>query len=311
MTLLLVPALAAAWLAGDLPTATKQKQLAPYFAPAPGAEVVIDPAELRDFGKTKKAGQLRGYIRVSPPKNVCFTITRNEGDPDDTICKPTTLSFSLLDLDKFGRLRWGIVTGDGDFGTPLFWRSQYRVAITTPMANAPEDPPVYEFITNCRAERQDFGGRRLFLELVGGKIWVVAFPDKDTMIPQPEAEANLFIVGANPSGKVSVKDAAAANTEAPKGEHGEAPPPPPKEVKTVDVMDGREIWSIPVRGTYEMPSTNFMPKGSVAPGAKGKCRYTYKGPEEDPKTGRIECLDADGYHHALLPATCLSALKPS
>jgi hypothetical protein len=300
------PLLSAALLSGDLPLATRQAKLAPYFQPAPGSEVVLDEGELRDFGKKRGAGLLRGFVRVTPPRGTCFTLTRDPSNPDDTICKATTLAFTLKDLDKFGRLAWRVGTGEGDFGTDLFWRSRYRVAVTTPAGTPPEDPPVYEFVTNCRAERQGFGGRRLYLDLVGGKTFVVALPDQDKLIPQPDADPNLFIVG-NVTGKVSVKEASAGKPPPPPPADGAAPPPKP--VEKVEVTDGRDVWHLPVRGTYEMSSTNFMPHGSVAPGGKGLCRYNYAGPEEDPKTGRIECRDADGYDHVLLPATCLSDLK--
>jgi hypothetical protein len=47
----------------------------------------------------------------------------------------------------------------------------------------------------------------------------------------------------------------------------------------------------------------------VPPGGKGRCRYILTGPDEDPGTGRLECLEVDGFRHVLLPLTCLKDVK--
>jgi hypothetical protein len=58
-----------------------------------------------------------------------------------------------------------------------------------------------------------------------------------------------------------------------------------------------------------MPASNFQPQGSVAPGGRGRCRYRFTGPDEDPLVGRIECHEVDLFHFVYAPLPCLAELK--
>lgn len=328
MTFLALLPLAAALNAGDLPEVERVKRLTPYFSPRVGQQVALDPRELRDLTKgpkAVKAGKLRGAIRVTPPAGQCFTIQRRADEPDDRICEAKELSFTLSEIDRSGRIRWVVTTGEGDFGTEVTWSTPYRVAITTPFNRDATEPPTYQFIASCLAEKSE-KGRRIKIGLFGGETWLVTLPDDEIMPPQPKALPNLFI--HTTGGKTSVKDAAKAKeaeanskaahesgAPAPEPEHKPETPPEKPASKSED--DGtnydeeadRLVWSVPARGAYEMGGSNFMPHGSVPPGGIGRCRYNYRGADDDPDTGRLECHDVDGFKHILLPLTCLKALQ--
>lgn len=333
-------AAAAPFFAADVPVAARQAKLAAYFTPNPTGELVLEPSELQRKIAKKKPTELRGHLEVHPPNGTCFTITRSEDDADEVYCKRTTVQFTLGELDRDGRLVWRIRTGENDIdGTQIAWRTPYRLAIVTPFDKTMDDPPKYEFITKCVASDAPTTGRRMTLSLLSGKTWIVTMPDKDKMVPQPDPVPNLVIISMG--GKVSVTEAAetekakkqggqrkaqaaakAAEKAAEGGEHGEAPaaehgdgehgdkaPPPDQEKKIYDSEDRAE-WSIPRRNAYEMNGSHFQPLGSAAPKMKSLCRYLFSGSEEDPKTGRLECHDVDGYKSVYLPLTCLRDLGP-
>lgn len=310
-------ALSATLLKGDLPLAERVAKLAPFFSPKPGQVLELDPTERRDLGTRIKPGKLRGQITVSPPKGVCFTIQRLDSESDDVVCKRQVLTFSYDHLDKNGRLNWKVGTGEGDFGTALSWQSPYRVAIVTPFDKELSDPPEYRYIDRCEAVKDD-NGRRIVLGLASGERWVIRFPAKDELLPQPDPPPNLFMTTAQ--GRISVKDAA-QNKKAEGSGHGSeppkegeppaegAPPAPPPPPAPPNELEDRGVWSIPLRNSYQMASSNFQPFGSVAPGGRGSCRYNFDGPEEDPTTGRIECHDVDGFKAVFVPLTCLRGIR--
>lgn len=303
---------AAAFMPQDLPEPERQRRLAPLFSPRPGEMLTLDARELRELGGRIPAQKLRGMIQISPPPGVCLTVTRSADEPDERLCKPKQVAFALGQLNRAGRLVWTVRTGDDDFGTEISWPTPYRTGIVTPFDRAPQDPPDYKFVVRCSADR---AARRIRIGLVSGETWIVALPKTDKLEPQPQPIPNLFMVVTG--GKVSVADAAkqkeAAET-AKKAEEAGAPAPTPAPTRHPDEApdedEDRAIWSIPARGAYGMSSSNFMPYGSVPPGGKGRCRYSYQGSAEDPATGRLECMDTDGFKHVLLPLTCLKDLKP-
>ncbi|TWW09981.1 hypothetical protein E3A20_08860 [Planctomyces bekefii] len=323
---------AAALIPKDLPETTRVQRLSPFFSPKPGNVLNVDADELRNLRTKIRPEALRGVIRVSPPKGTCFIITRMASQPDDRICKPKNLTFSLRDLNRAGQISWVIKTGDGDFGTTLVWPTPYRIAIVTPFNNSPEDPPKYHFILSCKATKTE-ETRKIALEIDNGQTWTIRFPKVDTLEPQPKPLPNLYIVASG--GKVSVKDAAekkraeeaareaeAAGAPAPDaapapgasgdgkdgdGKDGEKSDKKPEEV---DQSEDRVVWAIPARNSYGMNGSAFMPYGSVAGGSVGLCRYNYEGSTEDRWTGRVECHDVDGFRDVVLPVTCLRDIRP-
>lgn len=315
--------LASALLKGDIPAEERVEKLTPFFSPKPGEELGFDATEMRDLGKKTPPEKLRGQVVVSPPPGTCFTIERDSRDSDDVICKKTTLSFSFSQLDRNGFLSWKVSTGEGDFGTRLRWRTPYRVAVVTPFDKNLEDPPQYRYIRHCDGLNDPAKGRRIVLTMVDGETWIVRFPAKDQLLAQPDPIPNLFMTQTQ--GRISVKEAAEANrqkeAEAASKDHGkpeaeghgaEATPVKAEEKdKAPSQDDDRALWSIPLRGSYTMPASNFQPYGSVAPGMNGECRYNFQGPDEDPNAGRIECHDVDGFKQVYIPATCLGQIRTS
>lgn len=280
-----------------------------HFTPPPGEVLELSAAEVRDF-RGKDPAKLRGSVTVSPPKGRCLVITRHLDEPDDRVCKPTVLTFSLGDLDRQGRLSWRVD------GSEISWRTPYRVAITTPFDKKLEDPPVYRYVKACEPI-EDHTGRRIRVALFDGETWTVRFPETDKLLSQPDPIPNLYVTVSG--GKMSVAEAADASKK-----DGQAPAPasaapapapapetPKKKEDDVPLQpEDRAVWSVPRRGAYAMNGSYFQPYGSVAGGIKGTCRYNFTPPPEDPGTGRLECLDVEGFAHVLIPLTCLSALGP-
>jgi hypothetical protein len=312
-------ACSAALFSSDLPEAERVARLTRLFEPPVGAELRLDADELRDFSTKHKPTALRGFVRVKPPRGRCLTVQIREDVPDETICKEQTLSFRLGDLRHDGRLVWLVKTGEGDFGTPVSWPTPYRLVLSVPEGKA-EEPPERRFLQGCEARRLDDGERRIVLRFVGGGHWTLKFPKEDTLVRnQPEPVPNLFVAETrSKAGIPGSKEAPAeggqpaspapAPAPAAAGEHGAAaqaaPQPPPRKLPVEDDEE-EEKWHIPKRGTYEMSAANFMPFGSVTPGIKGKCRYSYAGDDVDPVTPRVECRGADGFEQVIIPVVCL------
>jgi hypothetical protein len=193
----------------------------------------------------------------------------------------------------------------------------------TPWDAAADDPQVYRFIEACEPSAGE-GGRKITLRLLGGEDWTIRLPKRDEALPQPDEVPNLFIYQSH--AKVSVKQAAQkteeSDHEAPEhDESAEAPKPvvkasgsddqePAVPADPNDNLADRKWWSVGLRGAYVMPASNFQPRGSVAPGMKGRCRYTFDSGADDPGVGRLECHDVDGFKVVLLPLACIKELGP-
>src|SRR5688572_7813561 len=88
----------------DLPLNKRLEILSPFFTPAIGKAVSIDPAEEQQRDKLAHPEQLRGYIQISPPRAFCFIIRRQEHQPDLRVCKAKAIPFTLEELDDKGWL---------------------------------------------------------------------------------------------------------------------------------------------------------------------------------------------------------------
>lgn len=303
----------------NAPEATRLKAISRFFSPRPGEAFALEARDRRDYKKTPVL-KMRGFIDVTPPKGVCLTIKLTDEDPDEIICKPRKLAFAISQLDRQGRLTWRITTGEQDPGTDLTWPSPYRMAFVTPWDAAEDDPQVYRFIEACEPSVSPDTGRKITLRLLGGDNWTIRFPDKDTALPQPDDEPNLFMYTSN--AKVSVTQAAKkpegeSSHETPEAEPVTAPPPTkisegepitPKDPN--DNIADRKWWAIPLRGAYDMSASAFQPSGSVAGRMLGRCRYNFESGADDPGVGRLECHDVDGFKKILLPLTCIKELGP-
>lgn len=314
------------YLSGDQSQSEKISRLKPFFVPTIGQTVEVDSRELRDFDHKKSKINplnLRGFIKVSPPKKHCFTITRHPDLPDDHICKPTLLSFTLNDLNKDGSIRWTIKTGPLDFGTDIQWKSPYRLASVMPH-DADKDIVVHKLIQSCQAKRQTALGHQIIVRFFGGEEWLIDFPEEEELLPQPRPMPNLYIAVAAKKGIPKSKKSTATETttttktQEPNESLATATgtqtttsnPNPGTITETDDPIESefndREAWAIPKRNGYRMDGYRFMPFGTTTKWAKGECRYIYSGPPEDATTGRLECHDVDGFKEIYLPLTCLS-----
>ncbi len=315
-----VNALAREWK--DLPEPQKTAEFAKMFHPAPLSTVEVDPFELQNFRGKRDWQDLRGFIQVTPPKSECLTIQRNPEDPDVQVCKKSTLVFRLRDMDHYGRIVWRVKRAGDVTPNDLTWHTPYRVAVGSPYLDdeiqkdpklASLQPPTYHLILNCRAI-PEFSDRRIILTLASGKEWIIRFPEHDELLPQPEAAANLFGSAAKSESKDAEKKEDHAEKKEDQAEkkedHAEKKEPAKKDAAPIpsNWVD-RETWSIPRRGAYQMNVSYFQPEGLVGGKMKGTCRYTFNGPKNDPKTGRVECREGSIFQEILVPVTCLSELK--
>lgn len=331
------------YLPGDRPLQENIEKLRPFFSPKLGDLVEVDSRELRDFDHQKAKINhlnLRGFIHIKPPKNHCFTITRNLDEPDDIVCKPKQLSFTLQDLQKDGSIRWTIKTGPLDFGTEVRWKSPYRLASLMP-SGKDEDTVVHRLIHSCQAQKNPHLGRIIILRYFGGEQWLIDFPEEEKMLPQPPPVPNLYIAVPAKKGlqfkkiKTSSKGSSTETGTTPSTSTGEPTAGEPAEQATgtatatatgtatgtatqvgspdsdpvEDEFEDREAWAIARRNAYKMEGYRLMPYGTTTKWFKGECRYTYLGPSEDPDTGRLECHDVDGFKEVYLPLTCMGEIK--
>lgn len=292
----------AALITGELPLNDRLAILSQHFNPKPGAEIYIDDYAAKEFGpKDRERGLLYGYIEVNPPKGTCFTVTKDESLPDIEVCKKTKLRWQLKDLDRHtGKITWSVRTGPGDFGTPLSWKSNYIIAKVIPAdKDFDEVSSTPVFIKTCRAIASDPGvgmGRRIELELVNGKKWLIRFPDKDTIIPMPTPVPTPAPVEEKKSGHGE-----------PEGEHGAASPTPTPA--PTPKPPAPEAWTLSTRRGFVMDVSGFLTGVSMPGGTKGKCRYQYENTIGDPDTGVIECHYSDAFTYFYSPLPCMKYLQ--
>jgi hypothetical protein len=309
----------------NTPEAERQETLKSFFNPPPNTFAKVSADDLKDANRSELK-KMRGFITVSPPKHTCFVITRDQKTPGDYICKKTSLAFDLTDIDRHGNLTWEVKTSADDIGTKVRWHTPYRTIIAIPRdrnepvvtkEKTPEDfwqsaPPKYLMIESCN-DISNENSRRIELKLFNGESWRFYFPFKHRLLPQPEEISNLEI--ANSSAKRSLSDAAKDKKQEPPKEAGHSEAPAEKKVEAVvkdekpNNYEDRKSWTISLRNSYEMSSENFHANNTNISGDRGRCRYNFLGPEEDPQTGRIECQNTSEYHMLLIPTTCLGAVK--
>jgi hypothetical protein len=332
-------------LRGDIPLAVKIQRLSKYFSPIPGQEILISSRELRDFPKSKvNPLNLRGTIKVSPPKGYCFTITRQLDQSDKVICQPSELHFKLAEMGRHGKIQWEVKTGEEDFGTPLEWPTPYRLAylipvsLKTPQKSDADNLVEYRVIASCVAQKSSVLGKKINIRFFDKEEWVIDFPEHEEPLPQPDPPPNLFISVAHSKGGIAStkkdnpnpgqdqtrdktastgagtgtgkstetgNETAAETTEKDASQQGKSP----SQKSSIDLDDDRAVWGIPQRYGYRMDGHRFMPYGTTTKWFKGECRYTYLGSADDPSTGRIECHDVDGFKEIYLPLTCLNDLR--
>jgi hypothetical protein len=331
---MMFPAIALpALLVGSL-SAAPSAPVADFFSPRPGSEVKVADADIARLATGAKTGQLRGFIDVSPPPGHCLAVFRGDTGGAEQVCKKTSLSFRLSDIDRAGRIRWEVKASALDPETTLTWPTPYRLAMFIARergkvhAKADSEeywrglPPSYAYIRSCN-DISEPGHRKLEVKLFTGESWRFIFPDKHQLLPQPFENPNLFISGGFqkrglPEGGKKAEgpaEAEAAPQPAPeekKPEESTASDPAKaagKKEEKPNNWEDRKSWTIPLRDSYVMSTDNFHPDNSQTPGTRGLCRYNFSGTAEDPGTGRMECLDTPYFHMLLLPMTCLNRVK--
>jgi len=263
-------------------------------------------------------------------------------DEDLTVCKPRDLTFTLGEIDRAGRLTWTVITGDGDFGTELFWQTPYRLAIVERGDTPPEDPPQYLFINRCEVDSKTSLGRRVKINFFSGEEWTLRLPPEDELLPQPDPVPNLYIARGRPKGGAPAEgETKPAEGEKPKadehekkdahgGGHGKADTEGHGEghgaekdkgkgeslsetakamQKEEEQFEDRKSWSLPMRGSYKVDGSMFSDGIALRHGAQGVCRYRYDGPNDDPNVGRMECHDVGAYRMIFAPLTCIRQLQ--
>jgi hypothetical protein len=279
--LLLAAASTSTLVTTETPELERYKAIAPYVSPAPGQEVRVDERALRDRKKTDPM-MLQGQIRISPPKGMCFTVTRNLDYPDDKICKTTNLSFKVKDLTPAGKLIWTIRTGPKDFGSPYEWQTPHRIAQVIPAGEKPDGGFIHVPISTCTAHSVDPEKRQIILELMSGQRWRIALPEKDVLLPQPASMPNLFLQKGAKGSPGTEKTDGESSDYVPKVEKGKPDDPVTK------------FWAMPERNSFTMNASNFK-TSDTTPGMKGTCRYQFKDAPGDPESGWIECHETDYY----------------
>jgi len=293
-TIIAAAATTAALVGADLAESERYRILAPYFRPAPGDAIEVNPNDIINDGVTDPL-KLAAVIHVQPPKGVCFTITRDEDERDRRICQPEELKFRLEEIDKAGRITWKIKTGKGDFGHSYHWQTPHRIADVIPAGKKLDKLHEKVVIRGCSAHNSD-ANRRLFLKLMNGKYWVINFPEKDLLLPQPDEPPNLFIAGARADAGLSADSKAPqAKSQRKKGERAQHNDPVTR------------YWAVPDRRSFRMNASNFK-TADAAPGMRGECHYQLKDAPHDPTSGWIECHETDDFDVVFVHLTCANAI---
>lgn len=315
---------------------TKVKALSHHLSPAPGQEIRVDPREKKD-----PAGRdlmpLRGYIMVRPPSGTCFIVQRGLHTPDVNVCKPTSLSFELSDLDDAGRINWRITTQKNEAPVLVTWPTPHRLGTMIPAGEWSGQDYQLIVLDECRIEKRA-PRPRIEVRLMNGDGFVINFPPEDKLLPQPAEMPNLVVprdpdADAALAQKLGTKPAAGDNKQpAEKGhdDHGKAKPeanahadghgkegakaePLPKKKKKNpattfdDTTDPIQKWILKPRDTYVMPSSAILKEGSPA-GIRGECRYRLKDAPGDPESGVIECFITETWDYLRITLPCTKGM---
>ncbi|MBI2602796.1 MAG: hypothetical protein HYW48_07060 [Deltaproteobacteria bacterium] len=294
-------------ITSNTPLEKRWEYLRPFFSPEFGSTTEFDAAELKDH-RARKRDAIRGYIRVSPPPGVVFTITRKKALYDYKVLTPTPIPFEVSDLNEKGTFSWTVRTSKNDFGTPLTWKTPYRLArIVTDAMPWPGSPDM-RIIEQCEASKTPLGERRIYITFLNGESWAIAFPPKDSLVPQPPSLPKLFIRGFRGKGFAKsdrIYGKAQEPVKAKKESHGEKTEKESKEEVPQEDLPNEVVWQMDPHKSFEMSGQYFIGSESPPPGGPGKCRYRYQ--EKDVDAGLLECHEVYGFHWIYLPLTCLKS----
>ena len=92
--IILAAALTSSVVTSQMNDAERLKKIAPFFLPAPGATIEVDPKDSAN-AEIKDQLKMTGWVKVLPPKGACFIITKQFDEPDIRVCEPRDVSFRL------------------------------------------------------------------------------------------------------------------------------------------------------------------------------------------------------------------------
>jgi hypothetical protein len=285
-------------IAGRTSVSERLAVLSPYVSPSPGTEINLNQRELSNYG-VSRPWDIRGFIKLSPPKGTCWTVTRDFDLPDSYVCKQTTLSWKASDLGDRGQLKWHIKTGPKDPGHPYIWHSPYRVAQVIFPGERKAELYTPFLTTGClvKPTERDY---QVHIALSSGKHWQINFPRtfKPTD-PNVPPEPNLFIqrdigpVGIQKGAEIGKRAASTTATDVWRA-----------RLKAGDKESVKQYWTVPKRHSFHMPSERFISL-DLPPGGKGSCRYR-AARELESDTAFLECHDTAEFEVVYLPVPCFA-----
>ena len=292
----------------EVPLSSRLAVLRVYFSPSFDSPVEFDPFEISQF-EEKKTDAVGGYIQVTPPKGICFIITRRANEPDERVCASQPLKFDLSDLDSKGNFHWTVRTGVQDFGTVVHWQTPYRVARMMNLTMRWPGPIVPKIIKGCEATRTSQGTRKIYIRFIDGETWTTSFPEKDEMIPQPEKMPNLYVLESPETSFAALAESSSKSApQNDKSEHAHEDDKTPKKAVTKKIEEKENItWQISQRSTFHMSSRYFAGPDSLPPLGGGECRYRYEDAES--ASGLMECHYVSNFKWVYIPLTCLSQVR--
>jgi hypothetical protein len=272
--------------------------LSSYISPNPGTEITLDQRELSNYG-VSRPWAIRGFIKISPPKGSCWTVTRDLDLSDSYVCKQTTLTWKASDLGDRGQLKWLIKTGPKDPGHYYTWNSPYRVAQVIYPGERKAELYTPFLTTGClvKPTTRDY---QIHIALASGKHWQVNFPrtfvPTDTNVPR---EPNLFIqrdigpVGIEKGAEIGKRAVSTTATDVWRA-----------RLKAGNKESVKKYWTVPRRHSFHMPSERFISL-DLPPGGKGSCRYR-AAREMESDTAFLECHDTAEFEVVYLPIPCFA-----
>jgi len=271
---LLASALSTKPIVNDRMTIQQRDQVMKHhFEPPIGDEVRIQPDLVVDHRNIKNDLEYFGFIEITPPKNSCFTVTRNKKLQDQKVCKKKKLSFNMAMLASDGSLTWKISTGKSDFGNYYTWTSKHRLAH---VIEYKKKFPREVALADCLVSK-DGDMNIIHLPLLNGLKWTIKIPPK---LPK--------VVEKKPNRK-KVKSSKDDNPEVKKG-------------STTD------HWVISSKNSYRLDA-KFVKLSDGPIGTKGECRIQFSDTPGDPKGGWLECHHIDMYDVVDIRLGCVSEIS--
>lgn len=316
-----------------LPFEQRMAVISQLFSPRPGGTVLGSAYDLANVaaGSVAQTKQIKGFIKVTPPKGQCIRIIKGIRGDERLVCRPKTLSFRLGDLDQSGALRWQVFTGNSLASLPLVWQSPYRFVQIIELGAMGKKLGHYEPITGCKV-RSDGPWYRATVNFLDGRLLKMNFHRADKQLRQLRlGEERIANNGQVPDNMVHERRAGTAHD----GEHFGNDPENDVEGHAKKQGKGAEAPSAAAQGKSLGAIINsHMGKGRIirqygwvlqSPTARemngsrvylekiagqtvGKCRYVFKGSPVNPAEGMVECSYANDFDAILVPLSCTTHL---